>query len=63
MLNETCGQVLVEYSIGLFGKERIDAARADNDGSAVRGGVGILNGIREHEPKPVLYVEKTSGNY
>lgn len=63
MLNETCGQVLVEYSIGLFGKEGIDAARAENDGSAVRGWVGILNGIREHEPKPVLYVEKTSGNY
>ena len=35
MLNKACGQVLVEYSIGLLGENRVDPVGAGEHGGAV----------------------------
>ena len=37
MLNKACGQVLVEYSIGLLDEDRVDPEEAGEHGGAVRG--------------------------
>ena len=61
MLDEASGQVLVKYGVGLSGKDGVDAVWTGSDGCIIRWN-GVLNGIREQEPKAVFDVEKTSIN-
>ena len=61
VLDETGNHVLVEYGIDLSGNDWVGAVGWEVTG-AVSGGMEILNGRREQQPKSVLDVEKTSGN-
>lgn len=59
----TGDQSLVEYGVGLFGYDEVDAIRPRIDGGAVRRNIHLERyGVRKQEPKSVLDVEKTPWN-
>ena len=59
MPDEAGGQVLIDDGIGLFGQDWVYHVGAGVT-EVYSGGMVILKGTKEHEPKSVLGVEKTS---